>query len=84
MPPIGASKTQSQLKKLVYHATAHDLTVLITGESGCGKELYAQAIHHVSTGTKTIKSDCRLIAATNRNLEAMAQATASAQIFTPA
>ncbi|RJQ65366.1 MAG: AAA family ATPase [Desulfobacteraceae bacterium] len=45
---IGESDALAQLKKLVYRAAAHDLTVLITGESGCGKELYAQAIHHVS------------------------------------
>ena len=46
---IGRSESLAHLKKLVYRAAAHDLTVLITGESGCGKELYAQAIHHVST-----------------------------------
>ncbi|NNG01387.1 MAG: sigma 54-interacting transcriptional regulator [Desulfobacteraceae bacterium] len=43
---VGESKTLEYLKQLVFRAAAHNLTVLITGESGCGKELYAQAIHN--------------------------------------
>ncbi|MBR9979608.1 MAG: sigma 54-interacting transcriptional regulator [Desulfatitalea sp.] len=45
---IGQSDIQAQLKKLVFRAAANNLTVLVTGESGCGKELYAQAIHNAS------------------------------------
>lgn len=45
---IGESEAHAKLKKLVVKAAAHNLNVLITGESGCGKELYAQAIHDVS------------------------------------
>jgi transcriptional regulator with PAS, ATPase and Fis domain len=43
---IGESETLARLKKLVFRAAAHNLSVLITGESGCGKELFAQAIHN--------------------------------------
>lgn len=46
---IGESEVLDRLKQLVYRAAAHNLTVLITGESGCGKELYAQAIHNASS-----------------------------------
>ncbi len=46
---VGQSEALAQLKQLVFRASAHNLTVLITGESGCGKELYAQAIHNAST-----------------------------------
>jgi len=45
---IGESKSFTQLKKLVFRAAAHNLATLITGESGSGKELFAQAIHHAS------------------------------------
>jgi transcriptional regulator with PAS, ATPase and Fis domain len=45
---IGESNSFTQLKKLVFRAAAHNLTTLITGESGCGKELFAQAIHNAS------------------------------------
>jgi transcriptional regulator with PAS, ATPase and Fis domain len=45
---IGESASQAHLKKMVFRAAANSLTVLITGESGCGKELYAQAIHNAS------------------------------------
>jgi len=45
---IGESEVHLKLKKLVVQAAAHNLNVLITGESGCGKELYAQAIHNAS------------------------------------
>ncbi len=45
---IGASATHERLIRLVDRAAANNLTVLITGESGCGKELFAQAIHNAS------------------------------------
>jgi transcriptional regulator with PAS, ATPase and Fis domain len=55
---IGESQIQEQLKKLVYRAAMHNLTVLITGESGCGKELYAQAVHNA--GDRRLKPFVRI------------------------
>jgi transcriptional regulator with PAS, ATPase and Fis domain len=55
---IGESQAQEQLKKLVFSAATNKLTVLITGESGCGKELYAQAIHNA--GDRRLKPFVRI------------------------
>ena len=43
---IGRSKSMRNVFELVQIAADVDRTVLITGESGCGKELVAKAIHH--------------------------------------
>lgn len=45
---IGDSKLMSQLKHEASVVAASDLTVLILGETGVGKELIAQHIHHHS------------------------------------
>lgn len=45
---IGKSKAMQALKKDARSAAANHLPVLITGESGTGKDLFAQAIHHAS------------------------------------
>ena len=46
---IGKTKAITRLKKEALNAAANQLPVLITGDSGTGKELFAQAIHHAST-----------------------------------
>ena len=43
---VGRSESIQQVFELVRIASDVDRTVLITGESGCGKELVARAIHH--------------------------------------
>ncbi|MCB1686146.1 MAG: sigma-54 dependent transcriptional regulator [Pseudomonadales bacterium] len=43
---IGSSSPMQDLFKMMGLLTDNDLTVLITGESGVGKDLVAQAIHH--------------------------------------
>jgi Nif-specific regulatory protein len=43
---IGRSESTRSVFELVKIAAEVDRTVLITGESGCGKELIAQAIHY--------------------------------------
>lgn len=42
---IGSSPAMQEIFKLIGILSMHDVTVLITGESGSGKELVAQAIH---------------------------------------
>ena len=45
---VGVSHVMKALKKDALKAAANHLPVLITGESGTGKDLFAQAIHHAS------------------------------------
>ncbi len=45
---IGRSPAMVRVYKLIAHAARMDATVLITGESGSGKELAARAIHDFS------------------------------------
>ncbi len=46
---IGENQTILLLKKEALNAAANQFPVLITGDSGTGKELFAQAIHHASS-----------------------------------
>jgi DNA-binding NtrC family response regulator len=45
---VGDSPAMRQLRHLIAEVSASDVTVLIQGESGSGKELVAQAIHAAS------------------------------------
>lgn len=45
---IGESKPMKQLARLIHKVAQTDATVLITGESGTGKDLVAQALHKLS------------------------------------
>jgi len=45
---IGDSAAMQQLRQTITQAAPVDFTVLICGESGCGKELIAQAVHRAS------------------------------------
>jgi DNA-binding NtrC family response regulator len=45
---IGASKAIADLKRIVSRIADKDIAVLITGESGTGKDLFARVIHHHS------------------------------------
>lgn len=45
---IGNSQAITILKKEALNAASNQFPVLITGDSGTGKELFAQAIHHAS------------------------------------
>lgn len=47
-PFVGASKAMREVYDLVKVLAANDTSVLITGESGSGKELVAQTIHKMS------------------------------------
>ncbi|MFR9602634.1 MAG: sigma 54-interacting transcriptional regulator [Rikenellaceae bacterium] len=56
----GKSKQMSELQSLISSVAKTDATVLIRGESGVGKELVADAIHHNSNRSKKpfIKVNC--------------------------
>ena len=45
---IGSSTAMDQVKRLIDKVAPTDSTVLIRGETGCGKELVARAVHQAS------------------------------------
>lgn len=49
---VGSSPAMQQVYALIHMVAARDTTVLITGESGTGKDLVAQAIHMISKRQK--------------------------------
>lgn len=46
---IGRTKAMEDIRHLIDASAGYDCCVLITGESGCGKELVARQIHYQST-----------------------------------
>ena len=49
---VGGSIEMQEVVQVVQHVAPTDITVLITGESGVGKEVIAQAIHNASARSK--------------------------------
>ncbi|HQU02443.1 MAG TPA: response regulator, partial [Acetobacteraceae bacterium] len=45
LPLIGRSGAMQEIYRIIARLTTTDLTVMITGESGSGKELVARALH---------------------------------------
>lgn len=45
---VGHSQSFQRVQELIHRVAPFDMTVLITGETGTGKELVAHAIHHES------------------------------------
>jgi len=59
---VGRSKPMRQLFRLMAAIGKRDVTVLIEGESGTGRELIAKAIHHTRRiGSAENKGSCRIL-----------------------
>jgi two-component system response regulator HydG len=60
---VGISKPMSLLKDAARRVAPTDITILITGPSGTGKELFARAIHHHSNrrNGNFVAVDCNAI-----------------------
>ena len=50
--PVGRSSAVNDLDQLMRQVAGYDSTVLIRGESGCGKELVARRIHELSARSR--------------------------------
>ena len=63
---IGQSPSIQRVRELIGRVAPTDSTVLICGESGCGKELVAESIHAKSTrdGQPFVAINCAAIPAT--------------------
>ena len=63
---IGKSPAFSKVLELVRHVAGTDATVLVTGETGTGKELVARAVHGLSRRRDKVlvKLNCAAISAT--------------------
>lgn len=61
---IGQSSAVCQLKKSISEYADSNLTILFTGETGVGKEVFAQAVHKLSRpGNAYVKLNCAAIPA---------------------
>jgi two-component system nitrogen regulation response regulator GlnG len=69
----GASIAMSRLRASILRLAAHDLPVLLTGESGVGKELVAAALH--ASGPRAAR---KLISV---NMAALPPSTAAVELF---
>ena len=60
---IGRGEKMHQVYDLIQRVAGHDVTVLITGESGVGKELAAEALHEIGAGADKpfVKINCAAI-----------------------
>jgi DNA-binding NtrC family response regulator len=63
---IGSSPRMQQVYRLIAQCAATNSTVLVTGDSGTGKELIARAIHHNSLrkGKPFVAVDCSALSET--------------------
>lgn len=61
---VGLSASMTAAKEAAERAAATPVTVLLRGESGCGKELFAHAIHHASDrrAHQFVRVNCAAIA----------------------
>ena len=57
---VGESKKIRELREMIYQVADSDATILVTGESGSGKELVADLVHKHSgrTGKPYLKFNC--------------------------
>jgi transcriptional regulator with GAF, ATPase, and Fis domain len=60
---IGNSKRTKDLVNVIQQVASSDISILITGESGVGKEVFARAIHHASNraNNKLVNVNCGAI-----------------------
>ena len=60
---IGENKDIKKLKELISYISKTDTTVLITGETGCGKEVFAREVHNKSNRNNLpyVKVNCAAI-----------------------
>ena len=49
LEPLGRSRIMEDLRQQIRRAAQHDAPVLITGESGCGKDICARYLHAMSS-----------------------------------
>ncbi len=63
---IGTDSAISEIRRTIEHAAPTDVTILITGESGVGKETIADRIYNMSerTGKPYVKVNCTAIPST--------------------
>ena len=59
----GNCDATSELKKLVEMVSSSNSTVLLRGETGCGKDVVARAIHHSSKRDELVNVNCAAIPA---------------------
>ena len=70
---VGSSPAAARLEKMIDRAAAFDSTVLVSGETGCGKEEIARAIH-----ARSPRANRPFVAV---NCGAMAQSLIESQLF---
>jgi PAS domain S-box-containing protein len=63
---VGQSEAMTKAKRLIEQVAATDATVLVLGETGVGKELFARAIHNMSSRKERtlVKVNCAALPST--------------------